>query len=151
MTEASSATRPDDAAPSEIGERVTFALRQSGLLGLALLVAGQVTVRLRPDETVDRGFVDTPFLWAIVVWLAVLLFHAFAFERSQMRELEGRPLMASLAIGAMVAAIGLASLDGGSAGRRFVYVLANSVGAVMFWWGLIGLGFLVVRRIRRSG
>ena len=32
--------------------------------------------------------------------------------------------------------------------RRFVFVLANGVGAVLFWWGLIGLGYLIVRRLR---
>ncbi len=129
------------------GDRLLFAMRQAALMAFALLVAGLVTERLRPDETLDRGIVSTPFLWAIVVWLVVLVFNAVAFEQTQMRALENLPLYAAATIGALVFLIGLAGYDAGSFGHRLVYVFANSVGAVMFWWAIISLGFLVTHRL----
>lgn len=47
--------------------RIVFALRQAALLAVALLVAGLVTERLRPDEALDRGITSTPYLWAVVL------------------------------------------------------------------------------------
>ncbi len=128
-----------------MGDRVVFALRQAALLGVALLVAGLVTERLRPDAVLDRGMASTPFLLAILVWVAVLLLHAITFEESQMRSLEQTPLYVAAIIGAFIFVTGMISLDGGSAGRRFVYVFANSVGALMFWWGALSMGYLLTR------
>lgn len=114
---------------------------------VALLVGGLVTQRLQPDQVLDRDFVATPFLWAIVLWCAVLAFNALAFERSQMRSLERAPLLAAAGIGALVFVVGLIGYDDGSFGRRVVYLFSNSLGAVMFWWAVIGLGVLVTRRL----
>lgn len=133
------------AATAPTGDRVVFALRQAALLGAALLLAGLVTERLRPDAVLDRGMASTPFLLAIVVWVAVLLLHAVAFEEPEMRSLEETPLYAAVIIGAVIFVTGMISLDGGSAGRRFVYVFANSVGAVMFWWAVLSMGYLLTR------
>ena len=125
-----------------------FALRQASLLGVALLVAGLVTERLRPDQALDRDIASAPFLWAIVVWLGVLLFGALAFDQPPTRLLEGKPLVGAAIIGAVVFVVGLVSLDDGSFGRRLVYVLANSLGAVMFWWAVLAFGYLLVERLR---
>ena len=130
------------------GDRLTFALRQAALLAIALFVAGAVTERLRPEVGFARGIADTPFLWAIVIWVVLLVFHAAAFTTSHMADLEGRPLIAALIIGAVITLIGVVSLEEGSAARRFVFVLANGVGAGLFWWAVIGLGYLIVRRLR---
>lgn len=143
-------------APSEVAsetampvsERIAFALRQAAILGIALLVAGLVTERLRPDETLDRGIASTGFLWAIVVWLAVLLFSSSAFEEPQTQLIDARPLLGALAIGALMFLTGLISLDDGSFGRRLVYLVATSLGVVMFWWAIISLGVLIARRLR---
>ncbi len=132
---------------TDTGATSAFALRQGALIALALLVGGLVTERLRPDEALDRGIVATPFLWAIVVWCVVLAVNELAFDDSQMRSLERTPLIAASAIGAIVLLIGLISYDQGAFGRRLVYLLANSLGAVMFWWAIISLGSLVVRRL----
>ncbi len=131
-----------------VGERIVFALRQAGLLGIALLVAGLVTERLRPDEALDRGIASTPFLWAIVLWLAVLLFHAVAFEDAQTRALEGMPLYAAAGVGAALFLTGLVKLDDGSIGRRLVYLFATSLGAIMFWWAIFSFALLVTQRLR---
>ncbi len=144
MTDASTA------APvvAPVAERIVFALRQAALLGVALLVAGLVTERLRPDQVLDRGIASTPFLWAIVLWFAALLFNAIAFEQPRTRALEGLPLYAAVGVGAAVFLTGLITLDGGTFWRRFVYLFATSLGAIMFWWAVISLGFLVTQRIR---
>jgi hypothetical protein len=136
-----------DPAAQARGERVVYALRQAALLAVALLVAGLVTQRLRPPEALDRGFVSTPFLWAIVLWLVVLLINAVAFHESEMRTLERVPLLAALAIGAVVFISGLIGFGDGAVSRRVIYLFANSVGAIMFWWALISVGVLVVRRL----
>lgn len=143
-------TEPSTAAPvvAPVAERIVFALRQAALLGVALLVAGLVTERLRPDQVLDRGIASTPFLWAIVLWFAALLFNAIAFEQPRTRALEGLPLFAAAGVGAVVFLTGLITLDGGTFGRRFVYLFATSLGAIMFWWAVISLGFLVTQRIR---
>jgi hypothetical protein len=112
-----------------------------------LLIAGLVTERLRPDAVLDRGLASPSFLLAIVVWVAVLLLDAVAFEGSQMRSLEATPLYAGAIIGAFVFLTGVFSLDGGSAGRRFIYVFANSVGAIMFWWGVLSVAYLLTRLV----
>ena len=127
--------------------RIVFALRQAALLAVALLVAGLVTERLRPDEALDRGITSTPYLWAVVLWLIVLLVNAFAFEESLTRALEGVPFYCGAGIGVLVFVIGLVSLDAGNFGRRLVYLFAVSVGAVMFWWAVASLGYLLTRRI----
>ena len=137
---------PTEAASAPVAERILFALRQAALLAVALLIAGLITERARPFEVLDRGLASTAFLWAIVVWLAVLLFNAIAFEQSQIRTIEATPLYGALAIGAFVFAAGLVSIDG-SFGRRLIYALGNSLGAVMFWWGVLSLGALIIRRI----
>jgi len=137
---------PEAVAP--IGERIVFALRQGAILGFALLVAGLVTERLRPDEAFDRGIASTPFLWAIVVWFAVLIFSAIAFDEPQTQVLEAKPLFGAGVIGAFVFVTGLVTLDDGSFGRRLVYLVATSLGAVMFWWAVISLGYVVARRLR---
>ena len=62
--------------------RIVFALRQAALLAVALLVAGLVTERLRPDEALDRGITSTPYLWAVVLWLIV-------FGSSRRRHISG--------------------------------------------------------------
>jgi predicted neutral ceramidase superfamily lipid hydrolase len=141
MTDTEQAT----SAPAPMGDRIVFGLRQAALLGVALLIAGLVTERLRPDAVLDRGLASTPFLVAIVVWFVVLLLHAVAFDQSQMRSLEAKPLYAAAFIGAFVFLTGVISLDSGQAGRRFIYVFANSVGAIMFWWGVISMGYLLTR------
>lgn len=129
-------------------DRITFALRQAALMGLALLVAGLVTERLHPVEGVSRGIVTTIFLWAIVVWVALLLFHASAFTRSRIRGLEAWPLYGALGIGAVSFLIGLFALDGGNAARRIAFLFATALGTVMFWWAVLGLGYLVAERLR---
>lgn len=116
-------------------------------MAVALLVGGVVTERLQPEQVLDRDFVATPFLWAIVVWCVVLGFNALAFERSQMRSLERVPLFVAVGIGALVFVIGLIGYDGGSLGRRIAYLFSNSLGAVMFWWAVIGFGALLARRL----
>lgn len=123
-------------------DRLQFALRQAGLVTLALLVAGVVAERLRPDDVADRGFVTAIFWGAIAIWVLVLLLNA-GFERSQMRALEGPPLYAAGAIGLVAAVIGVIQV-GGSA---ILYVFAAALGTAMFWWGLLGLGLLLVRRV----
>lgn len=140
-------TTPQVPTTMPVNERIVFALRQAAFLAVALLVAGLVTERLRPAETLDRGIASTPYLWAVVFWLVVLLVNALAFESSQTRLLEGTPLLAATAIGAFLFVTGLVSLDAGAFGRRFVYLFATSLGAVMFWWAAISLGYLVGRLI----
>jgi len=131
-----------------IDQRIVFALRQCAFVAVALLIVGLVAARLRPAEALERGIVSTPFLWAIVVWTIVLFVNALAFDQSRMRELEQGPLYVSLILGAAVFAIGLVGFDQGDASRRMAYLLANSLGAVMFWWGLLSLGYLIASRLR---
>lgn len=143
------APRSSAAGASEsVATRLIFALRQAALLGVALLVAGLVTERLRPDESLDRGIASTPFLWAIVLWAIVLLFSAIAFDEPQTHQLEGTPLYGAAGIGAVVFLTGLVALDDGSFGRRLVYLFATSLGAIMFWWAVISLVFLLAHRLR---
>jgi len=137
-----------DLGPSPMGERFVVALRQVALLTVALIVAGLVTERLQPEGAVDRGIASTAFLWAILVWAVVLLVNAVAFDTSQISALEGRPLYCGLAAGAILFIFGLIGYEGGTFGSRVVYLFANAMGAVMFWWGLCGLGELAVRRLR---
>jgi len=133
-----------------LNQRLLQALRQAGLVAIALLIAGLVTERLRPDELLDRGIASTTFLWAIVAWLGVLLFNAIAFERPQIGVLEGKPLIGALTIGALVFIVGLVSLQEGSFGRRVIYLFANSLGAVMFWWALLSMTALAMLRMTRD-
>ena len=142
------APAPTALAIAPVADRIVFALRQAGLLGVALLVAGTVTERLRPDQSLDRGIASTAFLWAIVLWLCVLLFNAIAFDQSRSRTHEGIALYVATGIGVLVFFTGLVTLNDGSAGRRFVYLLATSLGAIMFWWAMISLGFLVTKHLR---
>ena len=137
----------DESADGSLTERLTLGLRQGALMAVALLIAGQLAERLRPPAALDRGIIDTPFLWAIVVWAIALLFHAVAFERSVMRQLERGPLAAGVAAGGLVFVIGLIGVSGVSFGRRVLYVFANSLGAVLFWWGVFSLGYLVTQRL----
>lgn len=136
-------TEDADASSTPASERVQFALRQVGLVTLALVVAGSVAERLRPDTIADRGFASTIYWWAIVVWIVVLLVNATAFERSQMKVLEGPPLIAAVAIGVLSLVTGLIRLEVGA----FVYLLATALGTIMFWWGLLGLALLLIRRV----
>lgn len=136
---------PTTSGPSS--EAVLRALRQAGLMAVALLVGGMVTERLRPEDALDRGIASTPFLWAIVVWAVVLVLDVVAFEESQMPSLERMPLYASVGIGALTFVVGLVSYDAGSFGRRVVYLFANSLGAAVFWWAVIGLAVLSARRL----
>lgn len=142
------APAPTALAIAPVADRIVFALRQAGLLGVALLVAGTVTERLRPDQSLDRGIASTAFLWAIVLWLCVLLFNAIAFDQSRSHTHEGIALYVATGIGVLVFFTGLVTLNDGSAGRRFVYLLATSLGAIMFWWAMISLGFLVTKHLR---
>lgn len=128
-------------------EDIVFAVRQGALMAVALLVGSLVTDRLRPEETLDRGITAAPFLWAIVVWIVVLIVNLVAFDESQMRSLERTPLYTAVGIGALTFLIGLVSYDAGSFGRRLVYLFANTLGAVVFWWGIISLGVLIARRL----
>ena len=140
-------TTSEAATVTPVNERIVFALRQAALLAVALLVAGFVTERLRPEEALDRGIASTPYLWAIVVWLIVLLVNALAFDSSQTRAIERIPLYIATVIGAVIFLTGLVSLDAGAFGRRFVYLFATSLGAIMFWWAVCSLGYLLTRRI----
>ena len=142
------APAPTALAIAPVADRIVFALRQAGLLGVALLVAGTVTERLRPDQSLDRGIASTAFLWAIVLWLCVLLFNAIAFDQSRSHTHEGIALYVATGIGVLVFFTGLVTLNDGSAGRRFVYLLATSLGTIMFWWAMISLGFLVTKHLR---
>ena len=142
VTDAAPETQPQSGRQG----RLIFALRQGVLLAVALLVAGLVTQRLEPVGTASRGFVSTPFLWAIVLWFAVLLFHAIAFEDSQMSQLEGWPLLGGLGIGLLVFVFGLIALDSGTLVRRVIFLFANSLGAVMFWWAILSLVSLSIQR-----
>ena len=136
-------TETQIAAPVARQERIIFALRQAVLLGAALLLAGLVTERLRPVEASDRGIGSAPFLWAILLWLVVLLVNALAFERSQMHMLERAPLFLAASIGVVTFIVGMISFDAGELGRRLIYVASNSVGAALFWWAAISLGWLL--------
>jgi hypothetical protein len=151
------APAPTALAIAPVADRIVFALRQAGLLGVALLVAGTVTERLRPDQSLDRGIASTAFLWAIVLWLCVLLFNAIAFDQlfnaiafdqPRSHTHEGIALYVATGIGVLVFFTGLVTLNDGSAGRRFVYLLATSLGTIMFWWAMISLGFLVTKHLR---
>ena len=57
------------------------------------------------------------------------------------------PFYCGAGIGVLVFVIGLVSLDAGNFGRRLVYLFAVSVGAVMFWWAVASLGYLLTHRI----
>ena len=138
----------DVPASAPVGERLTFALRQWAWLGFALLVAGLVTEQLRPDETLDRGIASTAFLWAIVLWLAALVFGALAFDDPQDHLLDTKPLLGAAAISTVIFLIGLVTLDGGTFARRVLYLLATGLGAVMFWWAVLSIGYLVIQRLR---
>lgn len=129
-------------------QRSLLALRQTGVLAVALVVAGLVTERLRPVEAVDRGIASTPFFWAIVVWAVVLLINAVVFDASQISVLEGSPLYGGLIAGGVMFVFGLVGFDAGDFGRRVIYLFANAMGAVMFWWGICSLGVLVARAVR---
>lgn len=133
-----------------LGDRIDHALRQGALMAVALLVAAQVTERLRPDELPDRGILDTPFLWAIVTWVAVLLFHAVAFEQSQIRSIEREPLTVAGAVAGLHLVVGIITLDGGSFGRRLVYLASNSLGALVFWWAVFSFAALLLRLMGRQ-
>ena len=135
------------AEPASLNDRLLLALRQSALIGISLLVAGFVTERLRPDEVLDRGIASTPFLWAIVGWIAVLVLNALAFERSQIGVLETKPLLGAVAVGAVVFIVGLVNPQGSNFGGRVLYLFANSIGAVMFWWALFSIAALAMARI----
>lgn len=128
--------------PSSVESRIVFALRQAVLLVLCLLVGGALVARLRPDEAVERGMVSTPFLWAAALWLIVLIFHAIAFEKSQMSRLEREPLMLAVAVGVVMFAIGVMSFSAGDAGRRILYLATNALGTILFWWAVFSLARL---------
>lgn len=136
------------APPVPIGDRLTSAVQLGALMTVALFIMGQLAERLRPEEHLDRGIVDTPFLWAIVIWIVTLLFHALAFEESQIRHIEREPLMAGLAVGGLLLVVGLFSTEGASFTDRFYFVFANALGAVLFWWAMFSLGSLILRRVR---
>lgn len=143
-------TGPDRVTPDaaeSLTDRLTIGLRQGGVMAVALLIAGQLAERLRPPDALDRGIIDTPFLWAIVIWAVTLVFHAFAFERSVLRQLERHPLVGGAVAGGLVFVIGLIGVSGVSFGRRALYAFANSLGAVLFWWGVFSLGYLVIARL----
>lgn len=149
MTDAEPRPAPELDGATDVmprSERLQFALRQAGLVTVALLVAGLVAARLRPDDVADRGFVSAIFLWAIVVWLIVLLANAAWFGRSHVRDLEGPPLIAAAVIGVVVLLTGLLRI-GGSA---ILYLFATALGTAMFWWGLLSLGLLLVSRLSSS-
>ena len=124
------------------------ALRQWGLMAVALLILSQLAERLRPVEAVPRSIAGTPFLWAIVVWGAVLAFNAVAFDTSQTRDLERRPLFIGIAVGVLVAVVTLIGVDAASASGRFGFAVVNGFGATLFWWGIASLVHLVLRRFR---
>lgn len=129
-------------SPTSVESRIVFALRQAVVLVLCLLVGGALVARLRPDEAVERGMVSTPFLWAAALWLIVLIFHAIAFEKSQMRRLEREPLMLAVAVGVVMFAIGVTSFGAGDAGRRILYLATNALGTILFWWAVFSLARL---------
>lgn len=122
---------------------VAFALRRGAVVAAVLIVAGGVVERLRPDEAGDRGFLSTPFWWAAIVWCALLLLDATAHERSELRRIEGTPLVLATFMGVAVFVVGVISFDGGSTLDRTVYLAANGVGAAAFWWAVIGLVWLI--------
>ena len=128
---------------SDRGARVTFALRRAGVVGLSLVVVGSIVDRVRPEEITDRGFIATPFWWAAVVWAAVFVLDAAAFERSQLGRLEGVPLALGLGIGLAVLGTGIITVTDGSALQRLAYLVGNAAGAAAFWWAAIGLVWLL--------
>lgn len=136
--------------PLPLGERLGLAARQGALVAVSLIVGGAVVDRLRPDEATARDVFATPFLWAAILWLAVLVLHAVAFERSQIRHLDREPLMFAGAMGLFVFIVGVASFDAGDAGRRLLYLAANAIGAIVFWWAVASLVYLVVQIVRRD-
>lgn len=139
------------AASNTVEARIVFALRQAALLVVCLLVGGAVVSRMRPVEAVDRGIVATPFVWAAALWLFVLVFHAIAFERSQMRRLEREPLMFACAVGVIVFALGVANFNAGEVGRRILYLGTNAIGSVLFWWAIFSFIWLLWLTIAPSG
>jgi len=124
-------------------------MRQGAFLAVALLIAGRVAERLRPVELLDRGIASTPFLWAIVAWMVVLVLNTVAFDNSQMRELERTPLIAALVVGGLVFVTGVVGVDA-DFGRRLIYSLANALGAVLFWWGIFSIATLLKLRLENS-
>lgn len=131
-------------------DRLAFAVRQIALVAVALFVLSAMTSGIRPAEAADRDIVTSPFRWTIVVWAVLLLFNAIGSERSQMRQIEGRPLLAALAIGVATFLVGVATFDAGSTGDRLLFLILNSVGVALFWWALIGLGYLMWNRFSCS-
>jgi len=121
------------------------ALGHSAALWVGLIIVGLVMDRLRPDELADRGFLSTPFLWTAALWTGVLLFHAVVFDESQVRRLDRSPLAVAAALGSVTFALGLRGLRGvGDVARRLLYVAANALGAVVFWWSVTSLVLLLI-------
>lgn len=152
VEERTDATEPH---ATRVGDRLTFALRQFAIAAVVLLVLGALTEASRPDDAVARDIVESPFRWAIVAWLALLVLNAVAFERSQMRRLQGTPLALSIALGVCVMVVGLVAFDGGTASDRFLFLFLGSIGATTFWWPVFGLASLLWRLVKptppRSG
>lgn len=129
--------------PPTRAERLTFALRQTAALGGCLILGGMVVERLRPEAAGTRGFISTPFVWAAVIWAALLLLDALAFDHSQLRRLDRLPLAVGGIAGALVLFVGLAQFSAGTVSSRLTYVLGNAMGAAVFWWGIAGLVLLL--------
>jgi len=95
---------PESRAGLPTETRVIRALQVAGVLGFTLLIvglvaSGLVASRLRPPVlTGQRSLVTTPFLWAIVLWTAALVFDAVAFRTSQLDLLIKRPLQVAAAL-----------------------------------------------------
>jgi hypothetical protein len=130
-----------------LGERLTYALRQSAIMAAVLFVLGRLTNASRPLEAGSRDIVTAPFMWAIVAWIVLLFLHAIAFERSEMRRLEAMPLLGAVGVAMIAFVIGASLYDAGSTGERLVFLVLNSVGVALFWWAVISIGALLWIRV----
>jgi hypothetical protein len=126
-----------------LAERLTFAARQAATVTIVLLVLRALTRSSNLAATSERDLVSAPFLWAVVAWAALLLFNALAFELSQMRRVESRPLLFAGLVAAVFFVVGLTLQDQGSTADRLVFLLLNSLGVLLFWWALFGLAYLL--------
>lgn len=135
-------------------DRVVFALRQAGLVVAVLCILWLMIVFVRPDLDSSgvgaRGLFNVPMLLTVLVWPALLLFHAMAFERPRLSVVERVPLMAAIGITGILFILGALFSTASQSLRGLMWILLNSVAGGMFWWAVLGLAALVLERMRST-